>query len=464
MSKIISEILSVIPSSTLINSSDVQILEITHDSREVESGYLFCCVNGSNADGHDFAANAVKSGAVALLVERELELDIPQIIVPNVRTSLGLVSAIVYGHPSNELTIFGVTGTNGKSSVVQMMHDIWTTQGTKSEIFGTLKGSRTTPEAPHLQKNLRSCVDRGIQAVAMEVSSHALELGRVSGTRFKLVMFTNLSHDHLDFHGSMNKYFEAKAKLFSPEFSSVAVVNSDDPYSSKLTNLVEKTETYAISDAKNLVMEGPKSTFNWRGRIVELSLAGSYNVSNAVGAATSALLLGISEENIVKALSKTKPVSGRFEIISDNHPFTVAVDYAHTPDALVAVLKAARESSSSNRVVVVFGCGGDRDSKKRPEMGNVAEEFSDIAILTTDNPRSEDASLIAADVMQGVTDPGSILQIPDRRAAISSAISNAKAGDVVVIAGKGHEEGQIVGSTVYPFNDVTVAKEILGAD
>ena len=463
MNSSISEILEVFPEAKFFGDKDINISGITHDSRDVETNFMFCCVVGENVDGHKFASAAIESGACILLVERRLDFDVPQLLVSDVREAMGYVSSSIYDHPSKELTIIGVTGTNGKSSVVQMLQDIWLESGIQSEIFGTLQGKRTTPEAPDLQRLFRQSVDRGVDAIAMEVSSHALELGRVNGTQFDLTIFTNLSHDHLDFHGNMEAYFNAKAKLFTSEFTSRGVVNSDDPYGKKIGSQLPDCRYYSLADAEDLIIDGPNSTYTWESSKVSLSLAGSYNVSNALAASTAAKMLGVEVSSIVKGLEKTRPVAGRFEIVSDNHPFWVTVDYAHTPDALEAVLKAAREISKSDRVIVVFGCGGDRDAKKRPEMGNVAEDKSDLAVLTTDNPRSEDASDIAAEVMSGVQDPDSVFQIPDRRKAIEFAISEAEDGDVVVIAGKGHESGQTIGDVVHEFNDVEVATEILGA-
>ena len=464
MSVSVSGIYELFEDATLVGNglANTALTGATHDSRYLESGWLFCCVTGENQDGHDFAEAAVNDGAVALLVERQLDLPVPQVVVPNVRAAMGLASAAIYGFPSTKLTVVGVTGTNGKSSIVQLLSDIWTAAGLKNEIFGTLQGPRTTPEAPDLQRSLAEAVSKGVQAVAMEVSSHALSLGRVNGTNFELAIFTNLGHDHLDFHSDMEEYFAAKSMLFAPEFTSKAVINADDEYGQRLLKEVSFATAYSTSAAEALVQSGATNNFRWRGKEVELQLAGTYNLSNAIAAAEAATLLGVSQSEIVKGLNSTRPVKGRFEVVSPvDHPFIVAVDYAHTPDALRSVLQAARQASSSNRVILVFGCGGNRDAEKRPVMGGIACDDADLAILTTDNPRFEDANSIQEEVLAGAQIPEAIVNIADRRSAIVHAVEEARSGDVVVIAGKGHESGQVVGSTVHPFNDVEVATEVL---
>ncbi len=448
---------------------DRTVDDATHDSRQIEPGWLYCCVPGANVDGHDFATQAVRRGATALLVERALDLrgtgaDIAQIRVPEVRAAMGPVAAEIHGRPSERLTVIGVTGTNGKSSIIQLLADIWSEAGVRCEMIGTLAGPRTTPEGTDLQRTLAQFVAQGVTAVAMEVSSHALSLQRVAGTRFALAMFTNLGHDHLDFHHDVESYFQAKALLFRPELSDQAVVNLDDSYGLRLhEDQMVPTTGYSLAEAEGLTGEGTVSRFRWRDRPVEFHLAGSHNVLNALGAAAATELLGIESANITRALGSTRPVRGRFEGVHAGQEFHVAVDYAHTPDALVAALGAARQIAASNRVIVVFGCGGDRDAQKRAEMGRVAEKDADLVIVTSDNPRSERPSAIVDDILGGIERPADALVELDRRAAIGLAIGEASTGDVVLIAGKGHETDQIVGDLTLEFDDRQVALEALNA-
>ncbi len=462
--------------------ADVALAGATHDSRAVEPGWLFCAVPGATVDGHSFAPAAAEAGAAALLVERPVELDpgrrVPQLVVDDVRAAMGPAAAVVHGHPSHRIDVLGVTGTNGKSSVIQILADIWTRSGRRTDQYGTLTGARTTPEAPDLQARLRASVDGGARAVAMEVSSHALSLHRVAGTRFAAAVFTNLGRDHLDFHHTMEAYFEAKALLFTPTFTEVAVVNVDDDHGARLARRVEDggevaLHPYALSDARELRLDGARSHFVWRERPVSLNLAGRHNVANALAAATTAVALGHDEDDVADALCATQPVRGRFELLNIGQPFLLAVDYAHTPDALDAVLEAAGQSGSG-RVIVVFGCGGDRDQDKRPLMGGVAARRADVTVITSDNPRSEDPAAIIDDIVAGIAErpagrpaesgAGADVRIePDRRRAIGLALTEARPGDVVVIAGKGHETEQVIGACRHPFDDRQVALELLGA-
>jgi UDP-N-acetylmuramoyl-L-alanyl-D-glutamate--2,6-diaminopimelate ligase len=409
----------------------------------------------------------VTAGAVALLVERRLALTVPQIQVADVRRAMGPAAATVYGHPSQAMTVIGVTGTNGKSSTVQLLAGIWSQAGHRAEVYGTLTGARTTPEAPDLQRQLRETLDRGVGVVAMEVSSHALELWRVAGTRFAAALFTNLGRDHLDFHKEMESYYRAKARLFEPSYTPVAVVNLDDAYGSRLAAELADgpgmtTIGYQLADAEDLQFDGAASHFRWRDSPVVLQLAGRHNVANALAAATTAAALGIDQDRIIEGLQAATPVRGRFEMIDAGQPFRLAVDYAHTPDALEAVIEAAR-ATVPGRVVVVFGCGGDRDHDKRPEMGRVVHRRADVAIVTSDNPRSEDPQAIIASILDGMTGAGGQVEVePDRRAAIARALALAEPGDLVLLAGKGHETVQIIGDEELPFDDRAVALEELG--
>lgn len=457
----------------LRGESSTLVVAATHDSRAVVPGTLFCCVPGTNFDGHDFASKAIEDGATALLVERSVSDRVPEIVVPDVRAAMGLAAAEVYDRPSDELTVIGVTGTNGKSSIVQLAADVWSQAGHRAEIYGTLTGARTTPEATDLQRRLRASIDRRIDTVAIEVSSHALALSRVVGTRFAAAIFTNLGRDHLDFHHDMESYFEAKAELFTARYTDLAIINVDDPYGARIASRVADADgvelvEYGLADAGDLTIDGPISRFKWRGHDVVLQLAGQHNVANALGAATAASALGLDSNDIADALCATAPVRGRFELIDIGQPFTLAVDYAHTPDALEAVLNASRQVSAG-KVIVVFGCGGDRDQEKRPEMGLVVDRGADIAVVTSDNPRSEDPLAIIDAITGGMTagvggQPASrVIVEPDRRDAIAAALAEAQAGDLVLIAGKGHEAVQLIGDQELPFDDRQVALEELGA-
>ncbi len=447
--------------------TDQPITDATHDSRAVEPGWLYCCVPGSRVDGHDFAPAAVDAGAVALLVERVIEsIGVPQIVVESTRAAMGPVAAAIHGHPSADMAVIGVTGTNGKSSIVQLLADVFTHAGQRTAIIGTLKGARTTPEATELQRMLARARDDRCDMVAVEVSSHALDMGRVDGTRFASAIFTNLGHDHLDYHHTIEAYFGAKARLFTGGFTDRAVVNVDDPHGRRLVDMIPApvtVDTYSLDEAVDLHFDGPTSLFRWHDHQVVLPLAGAHNVANALGAATAALAAGVAVDQIVAALEKSVPVRGRFELVSGGQPFHVAIDYAHTPDAMQSALTAARQVAGPKRVLVVFGCGGDRDAGKRPEMGRVAERGADVAIVTSDNPRSEDPAAIIAAVMEGFSAPQAAVVEPDRRRAIHTALELAEPGDVVLITGKGHETYQEIGDERLPFDDSEVAREALEA-
>ncbi len=439
------------------------VVDATHDSRSVSPGWLYCCVPGSRADGHDFAPQAVAAGAAALLVERVLDIhEVPQIVVPSVRRAMGPVASTIHGHPSSDLAVIGVTGTNGKSSIVQILADIFAHAGERTEIIGTLKGTRTTPEATDLQRLLADARRAGVTMVAAEVSSHALDMGRADGTRFASAIFTNLGHDHLDYHRTIEAYFEAKARLFTPAFTDHAVINIDDSHGRLLADRVSiDVDPYGLDQAEGLRFEGPTSLFTWRGHEVVLPLAGAHNVANALAAATVAVARGIPAQQVVTALEKSRPVRGRFELVHGGQPFHVAIDYAHTPDALQSALLAARQVAGSSRVLVVFGCGGDRDAYKRPEMGRVAERGADVVIVTSDNPRSEDPGAIIDAVIAGFESPDNAVVQPDRRLAIDRAVRQAEAGDVVLVAGKGHETYQEIAGERHRFDDAEVVRRIL---
>ncbi|MCB9373608.1 MAG: UDP-N-acetylmuramoyl-L-alanyl-D-glutamate--2,6-diaminopimelate ligase [Microthrixaceae bacterium] len=435
---------------------------VAHDSRAVAEGDLFCCVPGALADGHEHAGAAVAAGAVALLCERPLDLPVPQIVVARTRPAMGPAADEVYGHPSRSLLVAGVTGTNGKTTTVHLLASILEHADRPAAVIGTLTGARTTPEAPDLQRLLAAYVADGVAAVAMEVSSHALAMHRVDGTRFRVAVFTNLSADHLDFHPTMEDYFQAKARLFTPELADAAVVNVDDPRGRLLRDAaLVPTEGFSADAVEGLAVGRASSRCRWRGHDVTVPLGGRFNVANALAALEAAITLGIEPAAAAEGLAAAGPVPGRFETVDAGQPFTVVVDYAHTPDGLDRVLATARELAGDGRVIVVFGCGGDRDRAKRPMMGEVAARRADRVVLTSDNPRSEDPATIISQVRSGIEDDRTLLVEPDRRRAIALALEEAAPGDLVVVAGKGHESVQVLGDATVPFDDRAVVRELL---
>ena len=469
--------------------TDIHLGSIVHDSREVTPGALFCCIPGAKSDGHDHAPAAVRAGAVALLVERLLPVAAPQVRVASVRRVLGPLCSRFHGHPSRALRVLGVTGTNGKTSTTYLLEAIARANGERVGVIGTIEARidgavvplrHTTPEATDLQALLARMHERAVDTVAMEVSSHALDQHRVDGTRFAAVAFTNLTHEHLDYHPNVEAYFEAKASLFDPRFSARAAINIDDPRGVALRDRALSRGlqvcTFSIDDAtadvyaRNVLLRRNETLFDLvdarddHHGVVRSPLVGRFNVSNAVAAAATSLVVGFSFEAVLAGLGAPVRVPGRFERVATGRDFAVLVDYAHTPDALASVLGAARSLVDGGKLVVVFGCGGDRDRTKRPLMGAVAARLADVAILTSDNARSEDPSAIAGDVLEGVpSDRDAPIVELDRRAAIRAALRGAGAGDVVVIAGKGHETGQTSDGVTTPFDDRVVAAEELEA-
>lgn len=442
-------------------SEDVEITAVTHDSRKVSPGSLFCCIPGSTVDGHNFAADAADAGASALLVQRAVDTRLPQVLAASVRQALGPLSATFWGNPSHSLTTVGITGTSGKTTTSHLLAGILETQGWSTAVVGTLSGARTTPEAPELQERLAIELTAGRRAAVMEVSSHALAMGRVRSTRFAVSIFTNLSHDHLDFHGDLDAYFETKASLFTPELSSAAVVNLDDERGAELARrALVPTSGFALSDARGLSVGPDRAAFEWRGEHVALPLGGSFNVRNALAAAAAADLLAVPVATIADALSHAAVVPGRFEPVQEGQPFTVLVDYAHKPGALADALAAAR-SGTDGSVIVVFGAGGDRDPSKRPEMGEVAARLADRVLLTSDNPRGEDPLRIIEAIRSGMPASAPVVVEPDRSAAIARAVAEARPGDVVLIAGKGHETHQESAGRSVPFDDRAEARAAL---
>jgi UDP-N-acetylmuramoyl-L-alanyl-D-glutamate--2,6-diaminopimelate ligase len=448
----------------IAGDATVDISSITLDSRRIGPSALFACVPGRVTDGHDHARVALAAGAVGLLCERPLDVDVAQVVVTSVRAALGLVSAAFYRWPSQDLVVVGVTGTNGKTTTATLLASVFEAHGWKAASLGTLTQARTTPEAPELQERLARLRGDGVRALAMEVSSHALDQHRVDGMRFAAGIFTNLTQDHLDYHLSMDNYFAAKARLFEPARCALAVVNRDDPYGQTLISKLETSGpavvTFGASDASSLRVEVTGSRFCWRGEEIHLALGGRFNVANALAAATTAAALGVATADIAAGLAALSEIRGRFERVDAGQDFTVVVDFAHTPDGLRHALDAARELTTG-RLVVVFGAGGERDHAKRPEMGRVAAELADLAVVTSDNPRGEDPGAIIAEVVAGAEHPERVRVVPDRAEAIEVAVWVAGPGDVVVVAGKGHESGQEIGGQVRPFDDVEVTRRAL---
>ncbi len=454
--------IAVVAAGRVVGDGSVPVTDVQLDSRRVNPGDLFACVPGARFDGHDFGADAVDSGAVALITERALSVDVPQLVVGSVRTAMAAAAAEVHGHPSTELDLIGVTGTNGKTTVTHLLAAVLEAAGRSCRVIGTLGGTRTTPEAPDLQRLLRTWVDEGADSVATEVSSHALELERVAFTRFGISVFTMLGRDHLDFHGTPERYFAAKARLFEPDLSARAVLNLDAPHGRLLRDTVTIPSVgYSLDDASDLVLTAHGSRFRWRGEEVTITLPGRHNVSNALAALTVGAELGIEPAVAAAGVARIERVPGRFDVVPGSKDFAVVVDYSHTPDALAVAIGAAHELTPG-RVIVVFGAGGDRDRQKRPEFGTVAAA-ADLLFVTSDNPRSEDPAAIIEEIVAGIpaADRDRARIEPDRRAAIELALGAAEPGDLVLLAGKGHESTQTIGDDVVAFDDREVAAEML---
>jgi UDP-N-acetylmuramoyl-L-alanyl-D-glutamate--2,6-diaminopimelate ligase len=434
-----------------------EVRDLAYDARAVAPGSVFFCVPGTRADGHDFAAEAVERGAVALVVERPLELDVAQLVVADARAAMAPAADTFFGEPTGELEVAGVTGTSGKTTTAFLLFAILAAAGRRPGLLGTVEArvggerrgvERTTPEAIDLQRTFREMLDAGDRSCAMEASSHASVLHRLDRVRFRVLVFTNLSQDHLDFHGDMESYFQAKRQLFLAEPRPRAVVNVGNDYGRRLAEELTGAVTFSAADAEELAG-------------IDLKLRGRFNVENALGAMFAARALGCEEDPIRRGLESVRGVPGRFESIEAGQPFHLIVDYAHKPDALENVLGAARELADGHRVICVLGAGGDRDRGKRPVMGKLAAERADVVIVTSDNPRSEDPETIAAEIVAGAEREVE-LEL-DRRAAIARAVGLAQPGDVVLIAGKGAEQGQQFTDRTVPFDDREAAKEALKA-
>ena len=445
-----------------------EITGLAYDNRRVERGTLFFCVRGFTRDGHDFAPDAIARGAAALVVDHPLGLGVPEVVVEDVRASMAPAAARFFGDPTARLRMAGVTGTNGKTTTCFLIRELLVAAGIQTGLLGTVTSFvggeerptvRTTPEAIDLQCTFAEMVAGGDEACAMEVSSHALELARADAIHWDVAVFTNLSQDHLDFHPSMESYFLAKRRLFEAAGDAVKVVNCDDEYGRRLASEFEDATTYSLGDVEDLEVDFAGSRFTFEGTRFATPHPGAFNVLNALAAIHAARALGVPDQVIADTLPRAGRVPGRFEPVDEGQGFAVIVDYSHTPDALENVLRAARDLADG-RVICVFGCGGDRDRAKRPIMGRIADEMSDVPIVTSDNPRSEDPQAIIDEIAAAMS--GDAITEVDRRAAIREAIGLAGAGDVVVIAGKGHEQGQeFAGGRKEPFDDVTVAREVL---
>ncbi len=450
-----------------------EIADLAYDARAAGPGSLYFCIPGTRADGHDFAPEAVANGAVALVVERPLELRVPQLVVENARHAMPVAADEFFGRPTEQLEVAGVTGTNGKTTTAFLLYAIFAAAGRRPGLLGTIESRvggerrpaiRTTPEAIDLQRTFREMLDAGDRSAAVEATSHGSELGRLGRVRFGALVFTNLTQDHLDFHGSLERYFDAKRRLFT-ETRPPAAVNLGDEHGRRLADELRghgELLTFGLADDAELRAEdlelGPRGArFRAGGIELETRLRGRFNVENVLGAVAAARLLGIDDEAIAYGVKELRGVPGRFEAVDEGQPFAVLVDYAHTPDSLENVLRTARDLAQS-RVICVFGCGGDRDRGKRPVMGRIATELADLAIVTSDNPRSEEPDAIIAEILGGA---GDAEVEPDRREAIARAVAAAGEGDVVVIAGKGHEQGQQFADRTIPFDDREVAREAL---
>lgn len=488
------ELASQLAVSRLVGDGRIEITGLQTDSRKVMPGDLFFCIPGLAVDGHDYAGKAVERGAIALVAEREMELDVPVLIVKDARYAMAVLANHYYGYPSRELKLIGVTGTNGKTTTTYLLEKILTDQGFQTGLMGNIHvkiGSRyiansmtNTQEALELQRILREMADEGTDYCIMEASSHGLELGRVKGCRFRTGIFTNLTQDHLDFHGTMEQYKAAKGLLFSRlgnEFfedqglSRYAVLNADDPASHDYAKLTSaQTITYGIEDltadvrAEAIEMSSKGTRFNcvtFRGTAeVNMRLVGRFNVYNVLGAIAAALAEGIELSKIAESLSEVDAVEGRMEIVNAGQEFLVLVDYAHTPDGLENALSTIRQFAEG-KVYCVFGCGGDRDRAKRPLMGSVAAKYADYVFVTSDNPRTEDPERILQDIVPGLAvagyEPSRYETVVDRREAIQNAIRRAAPGDCILIAGKGHETYQDIMGVKHPFDDREVAKEAI---
>lgn len=486
------QLASLLLTSRIVGDKRTAVNGIQFNSRNVVPGDLFLCLPGHKVDGHDFAAQAVEQGAAALVTERLLDAAVPQLIVKNSRLAMAIIADYFFGQPSRKLKLIGVTGTNGKTTITYLLERIFADAGFKPGVIGTVEArygattlpmSGTTPEALDLQRYLAGMVADGTDYCVMEVSSHALDQGRVKGCRYRTAIFTNLTQDHLDYHVTMERYAAAKELLFSrlgncysesPDERSYSVLNADDPASAAFGEAAAtEIVTYGVDNEADVkaadIRITARGTFfraeTFRGtEEITLRMVGKYNVYNALAAISAGLIEGIPLEQMKQSLEALPGVPGRVESVDGGQSFAVIVDYAHTPDGLENVLKAVKQFAEG-RIICVFGCGGDRDRTKRPIMGRIAARYADYVIATSDNPRSEDPESILADIEEGLAleeiSQSRYQLLPDRRAAIQKAVEMASPDDVVLIAGKGHETYQIIGGETFDFDDREVAKEAI---
>lgn len=492
MAKKLGELLALLPDVQVQGSTDIAIETVVYDSRQVIPGALFICLTGEKVDGHDYISQAQKSGAVAVVVEKDVSAvpGLTVIRVANTRIAMQAIAPYFFDYPGRKVRLIGVTGTNGKTTTTHIIRDVLMRAGYKVGLIGTIHtliGERslpvrnTTPDVVDLQATLAQMVASNIDYVVMEVSSHALALGRIAGCEFDVGVFTNLTRDHLDFHGTFENYTAAKARLFelltSPDnvkTRKTAVINIDDPAANSMLASAQCAQiTYSIHNqatltALNPVIEprGVSFTMKYQDNAIPLHLkiTGMFNIYNTLAAVGAMLAEEISPAIIKAALEEFQSVPGRFELVDAGQPFSVIVDYAHTPDGLENILRTAQQFAKG-RIIVVFGCGGDRDRTKRPIMGKLAADYGDVVIATSDNPRTEDPVFILqeveAGIKQGLTRGKTYEVIVDRRQAIAKAIEQAKPDDIVIIAGKGHETYQILKDRTVPFDDRQVARELI---
>ena len=475
--------------SLVLNPTDVDITGLSYNSKTTQKGDIFVCMVGEHVDGHNYAQTAVDKGACAIVSQQELDLNIPVLLVEDTSLALGQLANIFYEFPSKELYLIGVTGTNGKTTVTHLIENIFEHAGKPCGLIGTLgqrisseavytDAKHTTPQAPELQETLRKMIENKLKTVVMEVSSHSLEQHRIEGCEFNGAVFTNLTQDHLDYHITMTNYSKAKSKLFSmlknPKENHFAVINLDDNYAMDMLSATPSNAeilAYSIHNekadiiAQNIHYSSFGANFECKTpfglKNINLQMTGEFSVYNALAALCAGILSGIDIDTCIKALEATKNVSGRFEIVSAEP--LIIVDYAHTPDGLDNVLRAAKELVKDGELICLFGCGGDRDATKRPKMAKIADELADKVVITSDNPRSEDPQQIITDILAGIKslDGHRIIVEIDRREAIERVVKLAKTNDVVIVAGKGHEDYQILKDETIHFDDREEVKRAL---
>jgi UDP-N-acetylmuramoyl-L-alanyl-D-glutamate--2,6-diaminopimelate ligase len=457
-------LIAVLAPAEVVGPADAVVHDLAYDARAARPGSLFFCVPGQRADGHDFAPEAVANGAVALVVERRLDAPVPQVVVADSRAAMAVAADEFFGRPTAELSVAGVTGTAGKTTTAFLLYAVLAAAGRRPGLLGTIEtrvdgerrpATRTTAEAIDLQRLFREMLDAGDRSCAMEATSHGSALRRLDRVRFQVLVFTNLDQDHLDFHRDMEDYFEAKRRLFVGDDPPPAAVNVGNGYGRRLADELRGRGTPLLTFGLGEDAEiRPETT------AVQTRLQGRFNLENVLGTVAAGRLLGIDDDAVARGIASVAGVPGRFQPVDEGQDFTVIVDYSHKPGALETVLRTARELGPG-RLICVFGCGGDRDRGKRPLMGRIASELTDIAIVTSDNPRSENPLAIIDEIVAGMD--GEQTVEPDRAGAIELALELARPGDVVVIAGKGHERGQEIGGVVLPFDDAEVAGEVLRA-